>query len=131
MTLTDAGVSAPVLGLQGKGKLALNGTIDANVVAAPLADWKEKLQHTKIPIVSDVAGEVAGAVQNLLKTATGTLLYNFEITGNVKGDINVATIPTPALTNGAALVFGRMLSPRRDQRPLDWFRRDNPRANAR
>ena len=78
----------------------------------------------------DVAGEVAGAVQKLLNSATGTLLYEFRVTGNVRDKLEIVTVPTPALTDTAAMVFGRMLHPRKDQRPLDWFRRDQPRVNA-
>jgi hypothetical protein len=124
VTLRDAGISAPVLGLQGGGKVSFEGTIDANVVAAPLADWRDKLKETKIPIVSNVAGEIAGAVQKLLNTATGTLLYEFRVSGNVSEKVNIETVPTPVLTDAAALVFGKMLNPRRGEHPLDWFHRE-------
>jgi hypothetical protein len=129
--LRDAAVNAPALGLQGGGRIGLDGTIDAGVVAAPLADWREKLKETKIPIVSDVAGEVAGAVQKLLNTATGTLLYQFRVTGNLHERVEVAPVAAPILTETAATVFGRMLSPSKEKRPLDWFERNGvgPRPN--
>jgi hypothetical protein len=119
VTLRDAAVNAPALGLQGGGKISLvDGKLDLNVVAAPLADWRDKLKETKIPIISDVAGEVIGGVQKLLNTATGTLLYQFKIGGTAK-KVAVTPVPAPVLTNTAAFVFGKMLAPQKDQRPLD------------
>ncbi len=67
--LRDAAVSAPAVGLQGGGKIGFDGGLELNVVAAPLADWRDKLVETKIPIFSDVAGVVAGGLQKLLNTA--------------------------------------------------------------
>src|SRR5262249_30211721 len=119
--LRDAAVSAPILGLQGGGDVGLNGSLDLHVVAAPLADWRDRLRDTKIPIVSNVAGEIAGAVQKLLNTATGTLLYEFRVSGNLHEKAIIDTVPAPVLTDTAATVFGRMLNPQHGQRPLDWF----------
>ena len=96
------------------------------MVAAPLADWRDKLMETKIPIFSDVAGVVAGGLQKLLNSATGALLYEFRIEGTVKQP-SVTTVPTPALTDAAAYVFGRMLEPpKQASRPRDWLRRPQP-----
>ena len=38
VTLRNFGISAPILGLQGGGKVGFNGQVDMNVIAAPLAD---------------------------------------------------------------------------------------------
>lgn len=126
LLLRDAAVNAPVLGIQGSAKLGFNGQIDAGVVAAPLADWRDKLRETKIPIVSDVAGEIAGAVQKLLNTATGTLVYQFRVTGNVHGRMEIVPIPAPILTDAAATVFGRMVSPKKPAHPLELFENSKP-----
>lgn len=128
--LRDAAVSAPVLGLQGSGTVSLDGKLDLTVIAAPLADWRDKLKATRVPIVSDVAGQVAGGIQKILNAATGTLLYQFRVEGDVKKAV-VTTVPTPVLTDAAAFVFERMLAPKKDQRPLDWFRREPSRAASR
>ena len=135
VTLSDAAVSSPVVGLQGGGTLALDGSaIDLNVVAAPLADWRENLKSTNIPIVSDVVGEVAGGIQKMLNAATGALLYQFRVQGSVDRP-EIIAVPTPVLTDTAAFVFGKMLSPpKKDQRPIDLIRRDReeaPRAETR
>src|SRR5205085_4559840 len=55
-----AAVSAPVLGLQGTGQIHFDTRLDFRVVAAPLADWKQKLQKTKIPLIGDIGAELAG-----------------------------------------------------------------------
>ena len=86
------------------------------VVAAPLADWRDKLLATQVPVVSQVAGEVAGVVQGLLNSATGALLYQFRVGGSI-GQLNIETVPTPVLTDAAAWVFEQMLEPRQVMRP--------------
>ena len=106
-----AAVSAPLLGLQGSGAIGFNGAIDFEAVAAPLADWKKGLKKANIPIISDVAAELAGAVQKLLDTASGALLYQFKITGRA-ADPKITTVPAPVLTENAARLFGGMLKER-------------------
>jgi len=106
--LTNAALSSPVLGVQGAGKVTFDGNLDLRVVAAPLADWKDQIKRTRIPLVSDVAGEVLGALQNMVNTATKTLLYEFHVTGTTR-EPKIETIPTPVLTEGVAKIFGSMI----------------------
>jgi hypothetical protein len=106
--LTNAALSAPMLGVQGAGKVTFDGNLDLHVVAAPLADWKDQLKRTRIPVVSDVAGEVLGGLQKMINTATTTLLYEFHVTGTTR-EPKIETIPTPVLTEGVAKIFGSML----------------------
>jgi hypothetical protein len=106
--LTNAALSAPVLGVQGAGKVTFDGNLDLRVVAAPLADWKDQMKRTRIPLVSDVAGEVLGALQKMVNTATKTLLYEFHVTGTTR-EPTIETIPTPVLTQGVAKIFGAMM----------------------
>ena len=94
--------------MQGSGAIGLDKQLDLNIVAAPLGDWRDKLKQTHVPIVSDVAGEVAGALQKVVNGATSHLLYEFRITGTT-GQPSVATVPVPALTDSAATLFGGML----------------------
>ena len=122
--LRSAAVNAPILGLQGAGKVGFDGTLDVNVVAAPLADWRDKLKETNIPLVSNIAGTIAGGLQKLINSATGTFLYQFRAVGNVHGKVDIRAVPTPVLTDTTALVFGRMLTAAKGSRPLDLFRRD-------
>jgi hypothetical protein len=106
--LRQAAVSAPVLGVQGSGRVAFDGRLDLRVVAAPLADWKDQMKRTKIPIFSDVAGEVLGGLQAMINAAGRTLLYEFKATGTVK-EPKLETVPAPVLTEGVARLFGAML----------------------
>ena len=115
--------------------MQLDGSeIDINVVAAPLADWRDNLKSTKIPVVSNVAGELAGGIQKMLNAATGALLYEFRVQGSLEKP-QVIAVPTPVLTDTAAFVFERMLTePKKDQRPIDLLRKDrqeSPRAETR
>jgi hypothetical protein len=129
ITVSDGAANAPALGVQGGGKVSLvDDTIDLDLVAAPLADWRDKLRQTNIPVISDVGSELAGAVQKLLNTATGALLYQFHVGGRVN-QVSITPVPAPVLTETAATIFGRMLAPpKKNQRPLDWFNRDAPPA---
>jgi hypothetical protein len=110
LTLRNAAVSSPLLGLVGSGTIGLTGDkpLDLRIVAAPLGDWRAKVKQTNVPILSDVAGEVFGAVQRLVNTATGALLYEFRVTGTVS-ERKVTPVPVPVLTEPAAVLFGRML----------------------
>ena len=122
--LRQGAISAPVLGLQGSGRATFDGRLDLEVVAAPLADWKDQMKRTNVPVLSDVAGEVLGGIQKLLNTATKTLLYQFQVTGTVKQP-KVTAVPTPVLTEGVAKLFGSMVRGGRISDPLD-ERRDGP-----
>jgi hypothetical protein len=106
--LTNAALSSPVLGVQGSGSVMFDGRMDLRVVAAPLADWKDQIKRTRIPLVSDIAGEVLGGLQKMVNTATKTLLYEFHVTGLI-GAPKIDTVPTPVLTEGVAKIFGKML----------------------
>jgi hypothetical protein len=128
--LRDAAVNSPVLGLQGGGAIGLDGSLNLNVVAAPLADWRDKLRETRIPLVSNVVGDIAGRIQKMLNKATGALLYQFRIEGSVK-DVKVVAVPTPVLSDAAAFVFEKMLTaPKKQQRPLDLLEKE-PASRAR
>jgi hypothetical protein len=128
LTLRNAAISSPVVGLQGGGTMTLDGKeLDLRVVAAPLADWRDNLKSTKIPIVSNVAGELAGGLQKMLNAATGALLYEFRVEGSVDRP-EIIAVPTPVLTDSAAFVFEKMLvPPKKDQRPIDLIHREQQR----
>jgi hypothetical protein len=113
-----AAVSSPALGLQGWGTIDLRDgareqAMDLDVVAAPLGDWEKHLKKTNVPIVSDVAGALAGAMQKALNTATSTLLYEFRVSGPLSKP-QLSAVPTPVLTEAAAFVFEGMLRRDRD-----------------
>jgi AsmA-like protein len=108
--LEDAALSSTVIGLRGSGTVDFDGNLDLDIVAAPVADWQHTIARTGIPIVSDVAGGIAGGVQKLFTTATGQLLYRFHITGTAS-DPHLTAVPAPILTVNAARLFYAMLNP--------------------
>lgn len=123
--LSDAAINAPALGVQGGGDVAFDGALDLHMVAAPLADWRENLQKAGIPLV----GDVAGAIQKLLNTATGTLLYDLRVTGTLKKP-EIAVLPAPVLTKTAAALFGSLAAGNSSDH-LDDRLRDAERAGQR
>jgi hypothetical protein len=123
--IENAALTSPALGLVGSGTVGFDKSLDLRVVAAPLGDWRDHVKRTRIPIVSDVAGEVAGGVQRLLSTATRTLLYQFRVIGTADHP-KVETIPAPVLTDPAAFLFGRMLDEHRKQRLLESVKNTPP-----
>jgi hypothetical protein len=127
VTFENAAVNSPALGLVGSGSIGFDKSLDLQIVAAPLGDWRDNVKRSKIPIVSDVAGEVVGGIQKLLSAATRTLLYEFRVTGTA-GDPDVKTVPAPVLSDPAALLFGRMLDDRqKDRRLIDSVRNERVR----
>jgi hypothetical protein len=104
--LTHLAVGAPAVGVQGGGSVKFDGTLDLRLIVAPLNDWKDRLKQTGIPLI----GNVAGALQSAINTATRTLLYEFAVTGTIK-EPKVTPVPVPVLTEGAARIFTSMLKP--------------------
>jgi hypothetical protein len=107
VTLRSAAVSSPMVGLQGSGRIGFDGRVDLQVYAAPLGDLRDKMRQTGIPLVGDVGAEVVGAVQQILRGATGALLYQYRVTGPAR-DPRYEVVPVPVLTDGVAALFGEM-----------------------
>ncbi len=108
--LKRAAVNAPALGIEGSGTIGFDGDVDLRIVAAPLADWREKMRETNVPVLSDAVGDFLGGVQRLINTATKTLIYHFEAKGKLP-DPKVIPVPAPVLTRSTAALFGKMLNP--------------------
>jgi hypothetical protein len=104
ITLDSAAINSPLMGLQGSGTIGFDKSIDLAIVAAPFGDWRDKMAEAGIPIV----GDILGAVQQLLNTAQGALLYQFRVTGTASNPVK-SVVPAPIITNSLALLFGQML----------------------
>jgi hypothetical protein len=102
-------VSAPMLGLHGQGKISFDGQLDFKAVAAPLADWKNQLQKSKIPLLDSVGAELAGGIQKVLDSTTGKLLYQFKITGNRSKPV-VTPEAVPILTEDGMNLLKNMIN---------------------
>jgi len=108
VTLQRAALNSELLGLQGHGTVDLDGEINLDIIAAPLGDWRKQIERTKIPIVSNVVGGVAGAVQTMLNSATSTLLYQFQVRGKL-AEPQIKPVAAPILTDTTAVMFAKML----------------------
>jgi hypothetical protein len=97
-----------MLGLRGDGKMSFDGQLDFKAVAAPLADWKEQMQRTRIPILDSVGAELVGGFQKILDSTTGKLLYQFKITGT-RSKPMVTPMPAPILTEDGMNLLKNMI----------------------
>ncbi len=75
--------SAPLMGAQGSGDLYLDGRLDFRLTALPVGDWKKSVQGSNLPLIGGLAAEVAGGMQDLVRSATGALLLQVRILGTV------------------------------------------------
>jgi hypothetical protein len=121
--LRRAALNSDALGLEGAGRIGFDGALDLQVVAAPLGDWKDRIRQTKIPIVSNLVGEVAGGLQKVINTATQQLLYEFRVTGPASRP-DIKTVPSPLLSEAGAMIFDKMLRP--GGRLIDALRDEKP-----
>jgi hypothetical protein len=106
--LRNAAVQSAALGVLGSGTIGFDKSLDLKLIAAPLGDWRDRLKRGRIPILSDVAAEVFGAIQQLLNTATSTLLYEFRVKGTLRQP-KVEAVPAPVLTEPAGVLLGQMM----------------------
>lgn len=113
--LQDAAVSSPIFGVQGDGLIGFNGQLNLHIVAAPLADWKQKMQQSGL---GSVFSDFAGNVQKMLNKATSQLLYEFEVTGPASNP-HVQAVPVPVLHDQAAKVMKNMMNQSDNQRPIN------------
>ncbi|HMB94873.1 MAG TPA: AsmA-like C-terminal region-containing protein, partial [Tepidisphaeraceae bacterium] len=102
-----AAINSPALGLEGNGTIGFDGKIDLNVIAAPFGDWEKEFKKTGIPIVSNIAGNVAGSIQKIVNSATSQLLYQFHVTGTI-AQPQVEAVPSPMLNDAGASIFEKM-----------------------
>jgi hypothetical protein len=105
ITLERAAVNSPSLGIQATGTITFDKLLDLKVIATPIGNLKAAID--KAPIIGPVAGDIVGLVQGALRTATGTLLYQYRITGPATHP-QKQFIAAPVLSDAGALLFGRM-----------------------
>lgn len=102
--LENAAINSPLLGLQGSGTIGFDKSLDLTVVAAPLGDWRDRLQQAGAPVM----GDILGAIQKALNSAQSALLFQFKVQGTLTAPAT-AVVPAPVLTQPIALLFGQML----------------------
>jgi len=112
ITLEQAAVNSPSLGIQGTGTITFDKQLDLQVVATPIGNLKAAID--KVPIVGQVAGAVVGVVQGALRSAAGSLLYQYRITGPASNP-QKQLIAAPVLSDAGALLFGRMAEQKKGQ----------------
>jgi hypothetical protein len=108
VTFQRAAIHTKLLGLQGKGTIGFDAVANMDIIAAPLGNWREQINSMRIPIIGDAAGNFAAAAQKMVSKSS-RLLYEFHVTGKLPDEAKIKAVPAPALTNGAAKIFGGML----------------------
>lgn len=121
VTVVNGAVGNPMFGLQGSGIIGFDKSLDLNVVGAPLGDWGLALKRSNVPIVGDVAGDLAGAIQRVFNGAQGMLLYNIHVQGTTTRP-QIQVTPAPILTAPLAATFGQLINPPRGTQLLDRVR---------
>ncbi len=107
VTIQRGAINTGVLGFHGKGTVTFDGEANLDIIAAPLGNWRKHIEQANIPIIGGMASNIAGTFQRLV-SATSRLLYEFQVTGKLS-DPQIRAVPAPALTDGAANIFGSML----------------------
>lgn len=124
LRLRHAAISSPEIGVQGWGTVILGRTertLDLVALASPLGDLKQKLRRTNVPLVGDVLAELAGVVQGILREATGSLLYQYRITGNINQPKH-ELVPTPLVSDPLAKLFAAMVQENPDKKLMEAVR---------
>jgi hypothetical protein len=103
----QAAANAPAVGVQGHGTLGFNGSVNMSFIATPLADWREKLASTDVPILNTVGALIAGKAQAAVNVAESAVLYQYRVTGTVS-DPKTEQIPAPVLTDAIRPLFQKM-----------------------
>ena len=111
--LRPAALNSPALGLHGAGTIDFDGRLDIDLTAFPLGDWEKHIKDSGIPLVGDAVGNVAGAVQRLLDTATRQLVYQFRVRGTLD-EPRLELEPAPILTDAVRSILGHMIRKERD-----------------
>jgi hypothetical protein len=107
VTVDQAAVNSPSLGIQGTGTINFRNELDVQVVAAPIGDLQSAIKRSAPSALGKVAADIVGVVQGALRSATGSLLYEYHITGPVN-HLKKQIVPVPVLSDAGALLFGRM-----------------------
>jgi hypothetical protein len=95
IALSDVAIGAPAIGVQGKGSIGLDGSLNLDLIATALSDWDRHLRRDD-NAVANVAASVAGLVQKGLNTVTRELLYQMHVAGTVQQP-QVQVVAAPAL----------------------------------
>jgi hypothetical protein len=103
----QAVASAPAVGVQGRGTLGFDGAVNMNFIITPLADWREKLADTDVPILNTFGAMIAGKAQAAVNSAERAALYQYRVTGMIY-DPKTEQIAAPAVTDAIQSLFKKM-----------------------
>ena len=116
--LHRATASAPVLGVEGSGDISFKGDLNLELIATPLGNWGEKLDH-------GFFSGVANTVQEGLSVATRTALYDVHVRGTLN-EPKVSTVPAPFITKEATDLVNFLTGKSQHHDMLDYTQRDQP-----
>jgi hypothetical protein len=99
--------SAPAVGVQGRGTLGFDGSVNMNFIVTPLADWREKLAKTNVPILNTIGAMIVGKAQQAVDVAERVAFYQYRVTGTISNP-KTEQVPAPAVTDAIRSLFKKM-----------------------
>ena len=91
LTLLNAIIRAPAMGVQGKGEIALSGGLDLHLIAAPPTAEQDYKQTTDL---SDYVVKIASKLERKAATAGRIGLYELRVRGTMDNP-KISAIPAP------------------------------------
>lgn len=96
-------ISTSALRIRGTGDVGFDKRINFSVYADAAANWERDIKQTKIPILSDLGGAIAGGTQKVLGTVSKQFTH-LRVTGTLDQP-KAMPAPVPLLTENIARLF--------------------------
>ncbi len=97
------GVRTDVVRVRGQGEIGFDEKLDLHLYVIGTGDWGQSIKSTGIPVVSDLAGALAGGAQSVIRGVT-TQFTSLRVTGTIAKPI-VLPDPAPAITDTVKKLF--------------------------
>ncbi len=101
--LERVAVSSNAVRIRGEGKVGFDESLDLSLYIVGSGDWGKGLKQTGIPVVSDVAGLLAGSAQSIIRGVT-TQFTSMKVTGTVSKP-RILPDPAPIITDPIKKLF--------------------------
>lgn len=104
VTFDRIAVHTSALQICGTGTMGFDKCLNFSVYADAAANWEKDIKQAKIPLLSDVAGLLAGGTQKVIGAVSKELTH-LRVTGTIDQP-QVMPQPVPGITKNLARLFG-------------------------